>query len=327
MTHHWLLVLVGVLTASCSILVPLGRTVGKYERHTANTFDISPALIDNNQKVDVEGGIAKLQLWSDEFGSSLDGGWTVGVEYWQENGSVSETGGVCTVSAVGGGTDGAIRAKAIFSTSVYEDVTVEADFQNYDYSTTDPSADGCVILRLWVDTNNFAHIYMHKSSSSQRIYAVKRVGGTYNTVGEINSTSTDFKFRIVRSGDTISFHYDDGGGWLDSPEILVVDNDKVQWAFNAGEGKVWKLTGASAAGSQPGTSSIKFKVGLGNSSERSSATWHDEGKWKTISEINAAAENGEFDRYKYIFVSTQFNSDGKDQPALTSFSIHGCTVH
>jgi hypothetical protein len=111
--------------------------------------------------------------------------------------------------------------------------------------------------------------------------------------------------------------------WNDSPEIHVIASKKVEWAFDAGAGKAWKLTGVSAMGSQPGTSSIRFKVGLSDSPERESATWHDNGNWKTISEINAAAENGEFDGYRYAFVSTQFNSDGKDQPTLTSFSIHG----
>ncbi len=347
-----------------SVTVDIGAYEHPAQTYTISSFDTSLSIDDNNERVIVDGGIAKLALWSDEFGLSLDNGWTVGTEYWEENGTVSEAGGLCTVTAVA---TGILRAKAIYSASVYEDVTVEAGFENFAWSLGDPSAWGCVILRLWVDINNFVHIYMYKSSSSQRIFAVKRVGGSYNTVSEIDSSATDFGFKITRSGDTTTFYYDDGGGWIqlggstsaaigpnarvsvvsqmedgslgadvdycritatddlyrdDSPECGVVDNAAVDWAFDAGPGKIWELLDADCVKSEPGSSSVLFKIGHSLTGNAGDVFWED-ATWQTIAQASANAASGNYDGFRYIHVLAQFNSDGTVQPTLSSFSIKG----
>jgi hypothetical protein len=68
-------------------------------RYTANTFDTSPALIDNNQKVVVESSVAKLAPDGDEFGSSLD------LTNWRKAAGdyVEKDGRVIAQSGTGGG--------------------------------------------------------------------------------------------------------------------------------------------------------------------------------------------------------------------------------
>ncbi len=110
--------------------------------------------------------------------------------------------------------------------------------------------------------------------------------------------------------------------WDDSPVALVVRDSSVNWALDAGEGKRWKLRDAECEKTEPGDSSVKFKVGVSDTGVHYDATWKDE-KWLTIEQVNANAASGRYDGHRYIHVKAQFNSDGTQQPTLRSFRIHG----
>jgi hypothetical protein len=116
--------------------------------------------------------------------------------------------------------------------------------------------------------------------------------------------------------------------WDNSPECNIIDSStgKVQYAFDAGSGNVWKLSGASAVVSEPSKSSVKFKIGFSNSPKTSSATWCRRGNWMAIAEVNTTVAAGKLNGRRYIFVKAQFNSDGMVQPSLSSFSIKGAKV-
>ena len=104
--------------------------------------------------------------------------------------------------------------------------------------------------------------------------------------------------------------------------MIVVNNKGVSWALDAGEGKAWKLRDAECEKTEPGSSSVKFKVGVSDTGVHYEAAWKDE-KWQTIEQVCANAAVGTYDGHRYIHVKAQFNSDGTDQPTLRSFRIHG----
>lgn len=107
-----------------------------------------------------------------------------------------------------------------------------------------------------------------------------------------------------------------------SPQILVVAAKDAGYAFDAGEGKVWKLSGASCEKSEPGRSVIKFKVGYSDTGKSSDVTWIDK-KTLKIKKVKANAAAGKYDGHRHIHVKAQLNSFGPDQPSLQSFSIEG----
>ncbi len=107
-----------------------------------------------------------------------------------------------------------------------------------------------------------------------------------------------------------------------SPEILVAAAKDTAYAFDAGDGKVWKLSGASCEKSEPGRSVIKFKIGCSDTGKSSDVTWIDK-KTLRIKEIKANAAAGKYDGHHFIHVKAQLNSFGPDQPSLKSFSIEG----
>jgi hypothetical protein len=110
--------------------------------------------------------------------------------------------------------------------------------------------------------------------------------------------------------------------WDDSPEVLVVDHAGVDWAFDAGAGLLWHIFDADCVKSEPGTSSVKFKLGGSDTGNNADVFWTDT-TWLTISEVKARAASGAYDGYRYTHVRAQFNSDGTAQPSLSSFSISG----
>jgi len=113
--------------------------------------------------------------------------------------------------------------------------------------------------------------------------------------------------------------------WPDSPEVLIVNNSGVDWAFDAGFGFVWDWDSASDTKSEPGTSSIKYKVGVSDTGAFGDITWID-ATWKTIAEVSANAAAGLYNGYRYTHVKAQFNSDGTDKPTLTDFTMAGTPV-
>ena len=110
--------------------------------------------------------------------------------------------------------------------------------------------------------------------------------------------------------------------WSDSPEVLVVDHTGVDWAFDAGASQIWSLWNASCVKSEPGTSSVLFKVGWSNTGNDADVTWVDS-SWQTIAQVDTNAAAGNYNGHRYIHVKSQFNSDGTEQPTLSSFTIQG----
>ena len=107
-----------------------------------------------------------------------------------------------------------------------------------------------------------------------------------------------------------------------SPQILVIAAKNTGYTFDAGEGKVWKLSGASCEKDEPGRSVIKFKVGCSDTGKSSDVTWIDK-KTLRIKKIKTNAAAGKYNGHRYIHVKAQLNSFGPDQPGLQSFSIEG----
>jgi len=110
--------------------------------------------------------------------------------------------------------------------------------------------------------------------------------------------------------------------WPDSPEILVVDHTGVDYAFDAGASHVWDFWNAECVKSEPGTSSVLFKVGWSNTGNDADVTWVDS-TWRTIAQVDTNAAAGNYNGHRYIHVKAQFNSDGTDQSTLSSFTIQG----
>jgi len=109
---------------------------------------------------------------------------------------------------------------------------------------------------------------------------------------------------------------------LNSPDILLSDDGIVSWAFDAGVVGTWLLTGASDSKSEPGSSSILYKLGVSSSGAIGDVVWKD-ATWQTIVQVAINAAAGNYDGYRYIHIKAQFNSNSIDQPTLTSFTISG----
>jgi hypothetical protein len=341
--------------------------------YTASAFDLSPALIDSNQKVDLDVGVAKLQLFQDLFGSVLDAHWTVGKlphTGWSstENGTVVESGGQCQITAIAPVEFGYYE-KGIYTGLLFGDLTVSMDVA----SATMPWEDWkATYMSIFIDVNSNNYVwlcrYRDKTAGVDCIGYQKCVGGIKTDIGRIITSVLTFKLRIVRSGNDFWCYYDIGSGWTlmpgnpftaaigtparvyvmcmsktwcttiadvesititgsgvywnDSPEIYVINGPGDEFAFDAGAGKTWSLSGASAVLSEPGTSTVKFKVGVSDTGLIADVTWID-ALWQTAAQVNANAAGGLYDGRRYVHVKAQFGSDGTDQPTLSSFSILG----
>lgn len=331
---------------------------------TTENWDFSPALIDNNYKVSSGSVTAALQLFSDEFGDTLDGHWTTGALTQPQNGSATEASDVLSLSTSGG--VGIWRQLYLYSPAKMNDCMVEAQFQNLTYTHTS--------FRLWIskDANNWAFIDMYwiPASATRDVRAYKDVATVITMIATVGlgSYPSSFKFRITRTGNNFSYDYDVGGGWTslaasnaaaigadcntgpcvdafgltttscdvnyvritnsgyywdDSPTHLIVHSGVVSYAFDAGAGNKWKCLSASASKTEPGTSSIKFKVGY--SDDGSTVTWVD-GSWQTIAQVSANAAAGNYDDHRYLHAQAQHNSNGDDRTVLASFTINAIAM-
>lgn len=115
--------------------------------------------------------------------------------------------------------------------------------------------------------------------------------------------------------------------WGDSPEADIVDSANIgggeSYAFDAGAGGNWTLTGASSVEDGDGGTN-KWKVGFSDAADGSGITW--DAAWRTIAEVNTNAANGDYDGHRYLYVKWQGNSDGTQNVNATSFTISGSTA-
>ncbi len=342
----------------------------------ACAFDTHLATVDNNEKVIVEEGIAKLAPDGDEFGNQLD------LRNWRKAvGHYAESGGIVVALSGMGGNDHLERQTA------YDDADVVVHWSNtYPDPATKPYG-GCAGICLGRDSKNYVRIlYFARKIGTPKCNfdTLKMIDGKHTlldwTPGVGPQTSIKFRIRRRKSDNHFWVYYDIGAGWVltwsgivnhpghfdtshslkprvfagrgtnsenwkpeadryyqvttdipaqrfwnDSPEILVVNNSSVNYAFDAGKGKVWKLRDADCEKSEPGTSSVKFKLGASDTGKHADAAWIDK-KWQIIEQGNANAAKGTYDGHRYIHVRAQLNSDGTDQPGLKSFLVHGSRV-
>lgn len=337
---------------------------------TINIFDFDTALFDNNQKVALNGAVAELQTWSDEFGAVLEAHWSINSSGWghTENGTVTESGNKLAIAATGVNLN--YRGKGVYSPYVFNDLAVEVDYNNWVKGPGDPQWNLANLL-VQKDINNLVLMRRYYDGPNDYISAHKVVATVWTTIGTFNTVVTNFKLKIVRSGNNFDTYYDVGAGWVqlgittaaiigancsvyvsalarhtgttsfdamycritgsgyywdDSPEIFVIDNALVEWAFDAGLGNVWDLSGASCTKTEPGASTVKFKVGYSDNGLLSGATWPD-AIFQTIAQVAANAAAGLYDGHRYLHVIAQFASGGADKPDLTDFSIAGKGVN
>jgi hypothetical protein len=373
------------------ILTSVTFTGAPGNSYTVSAFDTSPALDDNNQKVIVDTGTAKLAPEGDEFGSALDTvNWTESSEIGAEGGSLLESASVLTNVSGTPSTLWDLIAKREFA---YGDCDLVFEWEDTKNQIASNLA-ARVYSYLWLNATNCVwaeHRSRRFSGAYDHLQFRKHINGVTTTLFNVNYSGLPSKvrFRIKRvaatntftfytaewngsswdayvqrwSGviyDATHFNYahqlfprsriihwamdpteftpelgayfqktDDGIAaqrfWDDSPECNVVNSGAVDWAFDAGVGQVWEISDASCVKSEPGTSSVKFKIGQSDTGNVADAFWPDP-TWLTISEVKARAATGAYDSYQYIHVKAQFNSDGTDQPALSSFSIYGAKV-
>ncbi len=377
----------------------IGDTVdmGCYEfvlsTYSATSFDTDSTIDDNNQKVIIEFGAAKLAPEGDEFGVTLDTThWTeiTGTDLatgWQsKNGaSISEGSGKLNFTK-GTATPWGI---GIMRNSTLKDADIAAVWDPT--GTPSTSLGQPVILGLWCSQDNWVYVYYfpsHDSSYSRyHLKANKYINGTKthlydNSIGE--QSHVELRIKRIAATNTFTFYYrtspannwtqvwsgiithstyfpdncdlnpvlyTSGDGtnpatwdcaidsyyqnrtdgipaqrfWDDSPECGVVDSGAADYAFDAGVGNSWELDEASCVKSEPGTSSVLFKVGYSDTGNDADVTWVD-AAWQTISQVDSNAAAGNYDGHRYIHVKAQFNSDGTDQPSLSSFSVTGRRV-
>lgn len=112
--------------------------------------------------------------------------------------------------------------------------------------------------------------------------------------------------------------------WPDSPECHIINSaaGAVEYAFDATAGNAWHLAGAAAGRSEPGASTVLFKVGYSDTGLDADVTWVDIA-WQTSIQVSINAAAGLYDNHRYLHVKAQFNSDGTVQPSLTDFTING----
>ena len=96
----------------------------------------------------------------------------------------------------------------------------------------------------------------------------------------------------------------------------------VEYAFDAGAGRRWKMSAASAVYSEPGTSTVKFRVAMSKTGLWADA-YYIHAVPETIAVINAMAAGGAFDRDRFIHVEAHFSNDEDEQPSLTSLTMTG----
>lgn len=355
---------------------------------TINVFDLSPSVVDNAEKVVLNGAVAELNADGDPYGSAI-AQWLeiVGTDVWASHApgnteDLAESGGVQTIinETANLWARGARRNNVSFGDCDIVFKISDTRYANKPYGTDH-------FATLWRQTNDCVQIFYTARAAAPGTLYVRKV---INNVGTILATVgignvPDLYLRIKRrltvpANNSFTFYTSPDGAvwtqrwtgqitaatfdnshllyplwftqsgasadvdcapdidsyyqetvdiaaqrfWPDSPTIYVIDNALVEWAFNAGAGKVWALTGAACTKTEPGASTVKFKVGYSDTGLHAGATW--DGAWRTIAQVNANAAAGLYDGHRYLHVQAQFNSDATDQPTLTDFTITGSAV-
>lgn len=355
---------------------------------TVNIFDLSPALVDGNQKIALNGAVAELQPDADVFGSVFD------VVNWYEDGDdfflLSSGQNEDGSSFVGGESAGKLTNIGGDLTHYqigarrevnYKDADVVMDWS--DSNAADDAVNYTLLLHaLWKDGNNWAMMLYNAITPAlaHTILAYKKVNGVATNLANSGNLfiqiDVDLRIERVAATNTFTFWYKIGGGWVnlwngvildavhfpadcdmkplvshrsngvaagsqpvmdqyyqnvahryyvDSPTIYVIDNALVEWALDAGVGMMWELINAACTKTEPGTSTVLFKVGVSDTGLLAGVTWVDVA-WQTIAQVSANAAAGLYDGRRYVHVQSQFSSAGPDKPDLTDLTINGNAV-
>lgn len=334
---------------------------------------VNLTTVDNNAKAEQGAGppMVQVALFSDEFGEALDAHWTEGtLGLYVQSGSAAESGGKVRLTWLNG--DASSKGDGIYTPAVFNNVIAEVEIDNF------PAAFGITNLSsfgLWIvkDTNNWAHLYYYcLDTATYALGCQKKVGGVVAGLASVAPGYVpNFKLRITRAGDTYTFEYDIGAGWVsfgnfdfvigadcnilllhrgrylttkycdvlycritgsgyywdDSPEADIVDSATIgvgeSYAFDAGAGGQWSLTGASSVEDGDGGTN-RWKVGYSDNPDGTGVTW-DVG-WLAIADVNINAAAGNYNGHRYLYVKWQGNSDGTQFVNATSFTVSGTTV-
>jgi len=111
-----------------------------------------------------------------------------------------------------------------------DDFDVEFSWENFSASVS----DGGISFRVIIDSNNYFYI-RRTPGGGGRIDSNVRINNSWVSYVQHGSSATSGKFRITRSGNTLSAYYDTGGGWvfLRSYSNDVLANEVFAW-INAG---------------------------------------------------------------------------------------------
>jgi hypothetical protein len=342
--------------------------------YATNQFNLTPALIDNNQKVIIAAAIAKLAPEGDEFGTVFDSvNWT---KILEQNGTITENAGVLRYTRTG--TPMAVVTKRNY---LYKDLDLVAHISETDCLLRPYGSDEFIkIYRSPITHINYSYI-ARAPVGFQKFFIEKRINGVYSVLFSTIDYGLihNLKLRVRRDSSTNTwwFYHDGGAGWVldytavitdatyfpvnsdvypqlevsqvtiadpfvidftkyyqetsaipaqrfwsDSPEFYIINSPGDEYAFDAGIGLIWFLTGLSCTKSEPGSSTVKFKIGVSDTGLLVGTTWID-ATWKTIAQVNNNALSGLYNGHRYIHIITQFNSSSEYQPTLTNFSLSG----
>lgn len=107
----------------------------------------------------------------------------------------------------------------------------------------------------------------------------------------------------------------------ESSPILVTDQGQGEWCLNAGVNNGWNLSAFSHVATEPGTSTVLYTYGVGDSPLAAHASWI--ALPITAAALNAACAAGNLDGERYVFLRVHFTSNTYDRPALTSCTFTG----
>lgn len=363
---------------------------------TVNTFDLTTALVDGNQKVALDGAVAKLQPDADNFGAALDA-----VQWTESRFDILCTYGAMTkyVLTESGGkwswadiADTNQHSSALKREVAYDDADIITYFSDTDPKHTNPNGYREVHLWLWRNQANMVWIRYKPVfiAGGHTIEVYKIINNVFTNLATSadQGLQSDIWLRIKRdsSNNTFTFYYalsdpavggwtqiysgiindatyfntahslypvigilgkdtaniytwnpendyyrqetsdiDPQRFWNDSPEIYVINGVGDQFAFDAGAGYVNKFIGASIVSSEPGTSTVKLKGGVSQTGLIADVIWKDD-DFVSQDQFVQNAKAGNYSSFRYMHIAAQFNSDGDEQPSLTSITMDGGPV-
>jgi len=354
-------------------------------------FDVTPATVDNNPRLFVEGAVLRRNGDGDIFGTVID------PVYWSklEGNAISvglpvSNGAVVAEGLVGADYRWTWNDAARPNAYGYRRNITVRDYDIVGYYPVTSAALGAAsssafFLRLWKQLSNNVQLAYNSRHPGNllTVQAYKIINGAATLLGTTVSlgVQADMWLRIKRiaATNTFSFYYATSdpavGGWNllwsgvvsdavhfpvncdlyplfdrynnnagfapqqeyyrqtreDIPfqrfwptddYAWVTGEAGVEWALDAGPNSHWVLSGVSAVLTEPGTSTVKFRIALSDTGSWADAEYCHATP-EDISVIDAMAAAGEFNKKRYIHVEAHFSNAEDEQPTLSSMTWNG----